>query len=139
VKTSKARSRSGMTRRESVGAAPAMATFAIVPRHVLGGPGRKPPNDKLNIAGIGVSPRVLARHCTGVRSISPLRRGDEIEVIGMAPEDECQHEMFVMVRWDRKEGLGVPLAQLKPGSDADDATRQAVEDWLYWAKMGYEF
>lgn len=57
----------------------------------------------------------------------------------MAPEDECQHEMFVMVRWDRKEGLGVPLAQLKPGSDADDASRQAVEDWLYWAKMRYEF
>ena len=78
-------------------------------------------------------------HCTGVRSISPLRKGDEIEVIGMAPEGECQHEMFVMIRWDRKEGLGVPLAQLKPGGDADEATQQAVEDWLYWAKMGYEF
>jgi hypothetical protein len=47
--------------------------------------------------------------------------------------------MFVMIRWDRKEGLGIPLAQLKPGSDADEATQQAVEDWLYWAKMGYEF
>jgi hypothetical protein len=44
-----------MTRREFVGAAPALAAFTIVPRHVLGGPGRKPPSDKLNIAGIGVS------------------------------------------------------------------------------------
>lgn len=76
---------------------------------------------------------------TKERSISPLRKGEEVEVIGMAPEDECQHEMFVMIRYERKAGLGVPLAQLKPGSDVDDATRQAVEDWLYWVKMGYEF
>ena len=27
---------------------------AIVPSHVLGGPGRTPPSEKLNIAGIGV-------------------------------------------------------------------------------------
>ena len=44
----------GMTRREFVGAASAVAAFAIVPRHVLGGPGKTPPSDKLNIAGIGV-------------------------------------------------------------------------------------
>ena len=31
-----------------------VATFHIVPRHVLGGPGHKPPSEKLNIAGIGV-------------------------------------------------------------------------------------
>lgn len=78
-------------------------------------------------------------HCTATRSISPLQKSDEVEVIGMADSDECQHEMFVMIRWERKVGLGVPLAQLKPGGDADDATRQAVEDWLYWVKMGYEF
>ena len=35
--------------------------------------------------------------------------------------------------------FAVPLAQLKPGADADDATRQAVEDWLYWVEQGYEF
>jgi hypothetical protein len=78
-------------------------------------------------------------HCTSTRSISPLRKGDEVEVIGLAPEDECEHEVFVMIRWEQKTGLGVPLAQLKPGDDADRATRQAVEDWLYWSKMGYEF
>ena len=77
--------------------------------------------------------------CIKARPISPLKVGDEVEVTGMAPEDECGHEMFVMIRWDRKKGLGVPLAQLKPGGDADEATRQAVEDWLYWTKMGYEF
>jgi hypothetical protein len=32
----------------------AAAGFYIVPRGVLGGEGRKPPSEKLNIAGIGV-------------------------------------------------------------------------------------
>ena len=31
-----------------------VALFTIVPRHVLGGPGKPAPSDKLNIAGIGV-------------------------------------------------------------------------------------
>jgi len=32
----------------------ALAAVTIVPRHVLGGPGYRPPSDRLNIAGIGV-------------------------------------------------------------------------------------
>lgn len=32
----------------------AVATFTIVPRHVLGGTGHTPPSEKLNIAGIGI-------------------------------------------------------------------------------------
>ncbi len=77
-------------------------------------------------------------HCIAKRSTSPLKVGDEVEVSGMAPESECGHDMFVMIRWE-KDGLAVPLAQLKPADDADDATRQAVGDWLYWVKQGYEF
>ena len=34
-------------------AAGAVASFTIVPRHVLGGPGQTPPSDRLNVAGIG--------------------------------------------------------------------------------------
>jgi hypothetical protein len=47
--------------------------------------------------------------CIEKRATSPLRVGDEVEVLAMAPEQECQHEMFVMMRWER-EGLGVPLS-----------------------------
>jgi hypothetical protein len=83
-----------------------------------------------------ISPFTAA--CTGKRAISPLKKGDEVEVSGMAPEDECEHEMFVMIRWE-KDGLAVPLAQLKPGGDTNDATRQAVEDWHYWVNQGYAF
>jgi hypothetical protein len=76
--------------------------------------------------------------CVCKRAISPLQVKDEIEVLGMAPEeDECEHEMFVNIRW-AKDGLAVPLSQLRP-SDAKPETIQAVEDWHYWVERGYRF
>jgi hypothetical protein len=78
----------------------------------------------------------LAR-CAARRSTSPLKVGDEIEVIGLAPVEECEHEMFVELDWDEEE-LAVPLSQLEV-IDADEGTREAVEDWLYWTKKGYQF
>ena len=50
--------------------------------------------------------------CINVRTISPLEKGDEVEVTGMAPESECEHEMFVEMRWE-KRNLAVPLSQLE--------------------------
>lgn len=44
----------GLSRRDFVGAAAAVAAFTVVPRHVLGGAGNTAPSDKLNIAGVGV-------------------------------------------------------------------------------------
>jgi Calcium binding len=75
--------------------------------------------------------------CVAQRAISPLRIGDEVEVVGMAPEDECEHEMFVVTPWERGS-LAVPLLQLE-GMAVDDETRQAIEDWQYWVACGYEF
>ena len=46
-----------ISRRGFMGAAAAVAAFTVVPRHVLGGPRRVPPSEKLNIAGIGVGGR----------------------------------------------------------------------------------
>jgi hypothetical protein len=74
--------------------------------------------------------------CTADRSISPLRVGDEVDVVGMAPDEECQHEMFVLIRWERR-ALAVPLGQLE-GVAVDDQTRQMIEDWQYWVAQGYE-
>jgi len=79
---------------------------------------------------------LLAR-CVAKRAISPLQVGDEVELIGMAPEDECEREMFVTIRWGR-EGLAVPLSQLQV-IHADDQTKEAVEDWHYWVNRGYQF
>jgi hypothetical protein len=75
--------------------------------------------------------------CAARRAVSPLKVKDNVEVIGMPPSEECCREMFVTIRWEDDE-LAVPLSQLKV-IDADEQTRQAVEDWHYWVKQGYEF
>ena len=76
--------------------------------------------------------------CTGGRAISPLRKGDQAEVIGMAPEDECRHEMFVSLPFG-SDRLAVPLSQLAPIGATDEDTVEAIEDWHYWVAMGYTF
>ena len=74
--------------------------------------------------------------CTERRAISPLLVGDEVEVVSLAPADECSHEMFVMIRWEHG-GLGVPLSQLEPRG-AGVSTETAVADWRYWIGHGYQ-
>lgn len=74
--------------------------------------------------------------CRLVRSTSPIKIGEEVEVLGMAPEDDCETEMFVWVGRGT-DRLAVPLAQLQPLS-RDGETEEAVDDWLYWADRGYE-
>lgn len=74
--------------------------------------------------------------CISRRVTSPLRIGDEVEIVGMAPENECEHEMFVLMPWEG-ETLGIPLSQLKV-IHGDRQTEQSVEDWHYWTARGYE-
>jgi hypothetical protein len=74
--------------------------------------------------------------CITERAISPLRVGDEVEVIGLGPQEECAREMFVLTPWERRS-LAVPLSQLE-ATVADEQTTQAVEDWQYWVEQGYE-
>ncbi len=75
--------------------------------------------------------------CVARRAISPLEVGDETDVVGIAPEEECHHDMFVLIRW-RPHPLAVPLMQLE-GIQVDEETQQAIEDWHYWVNRGYEF
>jgi|SRR5581483_487799 len=75
--------------------------------------------------------------CIAERKSSPLKIGEVVDVFGMAPEDDCMREPFVLIRFGARK-LGVPLAQLAPvGANSD--TREAIEDWRYWMAMGYEF
>lgn len=76
--------------------------------------------------------------CVAERIISPLWIMDEVEVTGLAVESECRLELFVTIRWEDRE-LAVPLMQLKAGTSATERTKQAMEDWCYWVRMGYEF
>lgn len=78
-------------------------------------------------------------YCIAERATSPLKAGDEVDILRMAPEAECEHEMFVVMRWER-DGLAVPLSQLEVvHADDDGETEQAVGDWLYWSEQGYRF
>jgi hypothetical protein len=64
-----------------------------------------------------------------------LQLQDAVEVLKMAPEEECETEMFVTIR--RGKGrLAVPLSQLTVGNASSEQTRQAVEDWHYWVHRG---
>jgi hypothetical protein len=74
--------------------------------------------------------------CVAQRATSPLRVGDEVQVVGMAAEQECEHEMFVLMPWER-DTLAVPLSQLEV-VQGDEPTQQAVEDWHYWTARGYQ-
>ncbi len=78
----------------------------------------------------------LAR-CVAERAISPLQVGDEVEIVGMAPEAECRHEMFVLTRWEHRRTLAIPLSQLEAVA-TDEQTAEAIEDWQYWVRCGYE-
>ncbi|MGH2618915.1 MAG: calcium-binding protein [Thermomicrobiales bacterium] len=74
--------------------------------------------------------------CIAERLTSPLRAGDKVEVTEMAPVEECDHEMFVLVRWNRRT-LAVPLAQVE-GVAVEEETRQAIGDWHYWIGRGHQ-
>ena len=43
--------------------------------------------------------------CVAAREILPLKKVEEVEVLGMAPADDCMKEMFVIV------GFAVPRAR----------------------------
>jgi len=75
--------------------------------------------------------------CRAKRSISPLEPGEHVRVVGMAPAEECEKEMFAMVEWQGRT-FAVPLSQLSP-TDVTEDTAEAVEDWHYWAERGYQF
>ena len=78
----------------------------------------------------------FSARCIAPRTTSPLEPGDKVEVVGMAPEEECEHEMFGLIR-RKSRPLAVPLMQLE-GIKVDEETQQAIEDWHYWVDQGYE-
>jgi hypothetical protein len=75
--------------------------------------------------------------CIAAMVVSPLRKGETVEVQGMAPEDTCSGEMLVLIRWQGRP-LAVPLAQLA-GVGVDESTAEAIADWHYWVAQGYCF
>ena len=75
--------------------------------------------------------------CITERVTSPVRPGEEVEVVRLASEADCEHDMVVLIRWNGGV-LGIPLSQLS-GISIDEETQQAIEDWQYWTALGHEF
>ena len=75
--------------------------------------------------------------CIASRVASPLRRGESIEVLDLAPEDTCSSNMLVLIQWQGRT-VAVPLSQLT-AINSDESTREAIKDWHYWVAQGYCF
>jgi hypothetical protein len=73
--------------------------------------------------------------CLAAKAVSPLRKGETVEVLRMAMEDACEHDMFVQIRW-RGRMMAVPLSQLEV-VDPDESTEEAIGDWHYRVSQGY--
>jgi hypothetical protein len=72
--------------------------------------------------------------CVAAKPVSPLRKGETAEVVRMAPEDACMHDMLVQIRWQGRK-IAVPLSQLD-AIDPDELTKEAIGDWHYWVSQG---
>jgi hypothetical protein len=75
--------------------------------------------------------------CMKQRSISPLRKGEKIQITALAPAEDCAHQILVLAVWQGRS-LGVPLAQLKP-IGVEKSTAQAIADWHYWVSHENQF
>ena len=75
--------------------------------------------------------------CIVAKTVSPLLKGETVEVRRMAPEDACSADMLVLIRW-KGRNVAVPLSQLIP-LDTDESTTEAIGDWHYWVAQGYCF
>jgi hypothetical protein len=79
----------------------------------------------------------LSARCIAAKMVSPLRKGETVEVLRLAPEDACADDMLVLIRWHGRS-VAVPLSQLV-AIDADESTIEAIGDWHYWLAQGYCF
>jgi hypothetical protein len=76
----------------------------------------------------------LRARCVAARAASPLRKGETVEILRMAAEAACEHDMLVQIRWMGRK-MAVPLSQLE-AIGADELSQEAIGDWHYWVAQG---
>ena len=75
--------------------------------------------------------------CVVAKVVSPLLKGETVDVQGLAPEDACSADMLVLIRWQGRS-MAVPLSQLLP-IKGNKVTNEAIADWHYWVAQSYCF
>ena len=73
--------------------------------------------------------------CAAANPRSPLRKNETATVLRMAPENACEHDILVQIRWQNRK-IAVPLSQLEPVA-GDESTQEAIKDWHYWVNRGH--
>jgi Calcium binding len=75
------------------------------------------------------------------RKPSTTVKEKEVEVLGMASEDECLRDMLVEIVAVGGSDEDVEVARLSDLTvmETDDETREALADWYYWQARGYKF
>ncbi len=74
--------------------------------------------------------------CLKETKVSPLKKDETVIVNDLAPEEECECTMLVVVKWQGRE-MGVKLEQLE-AIDVEEESLEAIEDWHYWVNRGYQ-
>ena len=74
--------------------------------------------------------------CVLIKATSPLKIGETVEVLEMASEKVCLHDMLVQIRCQGRT-LAVSLYQLE-AVKPDAKTNEVIADWHYWVKRGYK-
>ena len=72
--------------------------------------------------------------CVAANAVSPLRKGETVEILRLAVEEACEHDMLVQIRWQGRK-LAIPLSQLN-AVGADESTQEAIGDWHYRVAQG---
>ncbi len=67
-----------------------------------------------------------------------LKNKKIVEITSMAPEEDCEKEMYVYAKFEDDE-LPIVLFDITPLSSTNEKTKEAIEDWHYWIKQGYQF
>lgn len=64
----------------------------------------------------------------------------EVEVLGMASEDDCLRDMYVEVAYiDEKDDTFTANISDIEAINADQNTQEALADWQYWLDQNYDF
>ena len=75
--------------------------------------------------------------CLVETRISLLKKGEMVQVIALAPEEDCMCTMLVIAEWHERE-MGIKLEQIE-AAEIDDESEEAISDWRYWTNRGNRF
>jgi hypothetical protein len=83
----------------------------------------------------------LAKWTKKGRKPSTTPQTKEVEVLGMAPDEDCFRDMYVEVVYPNGKDEDVFTAKLSDIEpiETDSETLEALADWQYWLNRGYKF